>query len=534
MLIRTAAFAAAVFITQSLCGQQPCEKLAELKLPHSTITSALSTPAGQVAATFGGAPIQTPARCVVKGIARPTSDSEIKFEVWLPTAGWNGRYQQLGNGGWAGGIPTQPLAVSVQRGYAAAGTDDGHESTGAAGASWAIGHPEKLIDFGYRALHETNQQAKAIISAFYGKDAARSYFFGCSDGGREALMEAQRYPEDFDGIIAGAPAYDWSHHFTGFIWNEQALLKDAASAIPPTKLPMIQAAALAVCDGNDGVKDGLVEDPRTCRFDPSVLTCKGADAPECLTAPQVAALKKIYEGPKNPRTGKQIYPGYPPSVEGVPGAWSPWIITNPPDKAIQFAFGNSYYGHAVFETQSWDFRELNFDSDVQYGDDKAGHIINANNPDLRSFRAHGGKLIQYHGWADAAIAPVSSIDYYEKVTAFLNRYPDARVASRRPVNEFYRLFMVPGMSHCAGGIGPNKFGNGLPAGDAEHDVVVALEQWVEKGVAPDKIIGTGTVVGQTSKTLTRPLCPYPQVAQYNGTGDPNSAASFTCAAPKQP
>jgi hypothetical protein len=514
-----------------LSAQQPCENLAHLNLPHVTITSADLIAAGPFVGYngFGKVPAVTlPARCVVKGTSRPTSDSEINFEVWLPAENWNGKYQQAGNGGWAGAIPTQAFADPLRRGYATAATDDGHKGA-LTGATWAIGHPEKLIDFGYRAVHETGTQARAIIHAYYGKDPSRAYFVGCSDGGREALMEAQRYPEDFDGIIAGAPANFWSHLFTGFIWNEQALLKDSASGIPPAKLPAIQKAALASCDAQDGVEDGLIEDPRACHFDPAVLTCKGADGPQCLTAPQVDAVRKIYAGPKNPRTGAQIFPGYPPGTEAAPGTWGAWITPAAPQSAIQFAFGNSYYAHAVFGDLQWDYRTLNFDKDVAYGDDKAGTILNSTNPDLRGFRAHGGKLIQYHGWGDAAISPVNSIDYYEQVRSFL--------AKSGQIDGFYRLFMVPGMGHCGGGTGPNSFGNdpstGSPApADPERDIVAALERWVEKGVAPAKLIGTGAAAGDPSKKLTRPLCPYPQVARYQGAGDPNDAASFVCAAPK--
>jgi feruloyl esterase len=528
-----------LFWVQSTPAQQPCEKLAELHLPRTSITSAALVPAGPIPGRSANTPpIEAPERCVVKGVARPTSDSEIGFEVWLPVAGWNGKYQQVGNGGWAGAIPVGSLVRAIQRGYAAAGTDDGHQSRGAGDATWAIGHPEKLIDFGWRAVHQTSVQAKAVIRAFYGRDPAYNYFVGCSDGGREALSEAQRFPEDFHGIIAGAPAYDWSHHFTGFIWNQQALLAEPGSAIPPAKLPAIQKAAVAACDSLDGVNDGLVEDPRACRFDPAVLTCQGADGPDCLTAPQVAALQKIYAGPKNPRTGKQIYPGYSPGTEGAPGSWAGWIINTPPESAIQFAFGNSYYGHAVFEDRNWDYRSLDYDADVEFGDRKAGVVINANNPDLRSFRARGGKLLMYHGWGDAAIAPLSSIDYYEKVTAFLSKYPDARSDASRPVQDFFRLFMVPGLGHCASGLGPNHFGNdsyaadGIP-GDPDRDILAALERWVEQGAAPARLIGTGTAVNDPSKTLTRPLCPYPLEVRYNGTGDPNQAASFSCAEPAE-
>lgn len=519
-----------------LCAEQTCDRMMELKLPHSEITSAVLEPAQTISiGGLGNSPrIDVPARCVVKAIARPTTDSEIKVEVWLPAASWNGRYLQAGNGGWAGSIPASSLANAIQRGYAVAGTNGGHDTGHPSGpAGWAIGHPEKLIDFGHRALHETGVQAKAIVRAFYGKAATKSYFVGCSDGGREALMEAQRYPEDFDGIIAGAPANDWSNHFTGFVWNEQALLKDPASLIPPEKLRTIQKAVLAACDDRDGVKDGLLEDPRSCHFDPAVLTCKAADSSECLTPPQVVALKKIYDGPKNPRTGKQIYPGYPPGHEAIPGAWQPWIIASPQEKSIQIMFGNSFYGQAVFEDPQWNFRTLNFDTHVTLAAEKAGTVLNSTNPDLRSFRAHGGKLIQYHGWADAAIAPAGSIEYYEKVLSFFSTYPDARIG-KRPVSEFYRLFMVPGMGHCGGGIGPNSFGNGSNrfSSDPERDLISALERWVEKGVAPERFIGTGTATGDPAKTLTRPLCPFPQVARYNGSGDPNEAASFSCTAPK--
>jgi feruloyl esterase len=467
-------------------------------------------------------------------VGRPTSDSEIRIEVWLPASGWNSRYQQAGNGGWAGGIPSGALAQAVRRGYAAAGTDDGHKSDGTISAAWAIGHPEKLIDFGYRALGETAATAKAVIRAFYGKDPAYSYFVGCSDGGREALMVAQRFPEEFNGVISGAPANDWSHLFTGFVWDEQALLGEPGSWIPPAKLPVIYKAALASCDGQDGVKDGLLEDPSACRFDPSILTGKDADGPDCLTPKQVAALKRIYTGPVNPRTGKSIYPGYPPGSEGF--AWVGPLIADPPEKASQFQFGNSYYGQAVFENPNWDFRKLDFDTDVAFGDAKAGAILNSASPDLRSFRARGGKLIQYHGWADALVTPLGSVEYYRKVEAFLTKFPDARSDASRPVRDFYRLFMVPGMGHCAGGIGPCNFGNSgsrgaAGSGDPESDILAALEHWVEKGIAPGRIIGRGTAVGDSSKPLTRPLCPYPQVARYNGSGDPNDAASFACAAP---
>ena len=512
-------------------AQQACADLMDLDLPYTTITSAAMVAEGPIPrpAIFGNAgPVVAPARCEVKAIARPTTDSEIRLEVWLPVSGWNGKYLQLGNGGWAGSINRAGLVGPLRRGYAVAATDNGHGAE--PGATWAIGHPEKLIDFGHRAVHETSVQAKAILRAYFGRDQAWSYFNGCSDGGREALMEAQRYPEDFEGIIAGAPANNWSHLFTGFVWNERAL---AETPIPPAKLAAVQTAAVAACDALDGVEDGLIDDPRACRFDPGSLVCQAGDAPDCLTDGQVATLRKIYGGPTNPRTGERIFPGYPVGTEAVPGGWVPWIVPQTPQApSIQANFGNSYYGHAVFEELEWDPSTLDFDADVAFGDAKAGAVLNATSPDLRSFRANGGKLIHYHGWGDAAIAAESSIDYYESVRAFLSRFPDPR-SDGTDIDEFYRLFMVPGMGHCGGGIGPNQFGNGFgsTSTDAERDLLSALEAWVEQDRAPAKLIGTRTAVGDPTVTLTRPLCPYPQTARYLGSGDPNEAENFACALP---
>jgi hypothetical protein len=349
------------------------------------------------------------------------------------------------------------ISASVQ-GYAVSATDDGHHTEGRMpDASWAVGHPEKLIDFGYRSLHETARLSKSILEAYYGKTAAHAYFSGCSDGGREALTEAERYPEDFDGIVAGAPANHWTHHLSGFVWDEIALNEKPESKITTEQLPVIEKAALAACDAQDGVKDGLIEDPRECRFDPSVLLCKGAPAAECLTQPQIETLKKIYAGPKNPKTGEQIYPGYEPGGEAESGGWSPWIL----GLSLQSLFGNSFMGQAVHEQTNWDWHTMDFDRDVRLADEKTAAVLNSYNPDLRSFRDHGGKLIQYHGWADAAIAPRDSIDFYEKVASFLNQYPDPRSSNPGDTSAFYRLFMVPGLQHCVGGA-HRDLGSGFP------------------------------------------------------------------------
>ena len=516
-------FVAAVLFAWPAAAQQTCENLTALKLPHTSVTSAVIPPV----VTFQTTPIA--AHCAVQAVMHPTSDSSIRFELWMPVSGWNGKYFQVGNGGWAGSIPVNSFAEPLSRGYAVAGTDDGH--TGG-GAEWAIGHPEKLKDFGYRALHETRLQSTAIIEAFYGKRTTRNYFFGCSDGGREALMEAQRFADDFDGIIAGAPANNWSHLLTTALWIEQALMNDPASTIPQAKLPLIQKAALEQCDALDGVKDGLIEDPRACHLNVKAITCKGIDAADCLTPPQATALEKIYSGPVNARTGAKIHPGFPPGTEAVTGTWSDWLIPGGRQAPAAFGFANTYWLQAVYEGLKTDFRTLNFDSDVAFADEKTAAALNSTNPDLRSFRARGGKLIQYHGWGDAAIPAQDSIDYYEAVQAFLSKYPDGRTLTRIEVADFYRLFLVPGMSHCGGGLGPNVFGNGATVAgakdDPERDLITALDQWVEKGTAPDHLIGTGKVIADPTKVLTRPLCAYPKMARYKGSGDVNDASNFSC------
>jgi hypothetical protein len=525
---------------QTRAVTRSCESLTMLSLPHATIASSTTSPAGQTTMTTiqGPLTLDVPARCEVRGISRPSADSEIGFEVWLPLNGWNGKYQQKGNGGFAGSINRAALVDPVRRGYVAAATDDGHDAMKTPQATFAVGHPEKVIDFGYRAVHDTSEQAKAIATAFYGIAPTRSYFVGCSDGGREALMEAQRFPEDFDGILAGAPAHDWSHLFTQFVWNELALSKDVAHRLPAEKLPIIQRAVVAACDASDGLKDGLVSNPLACHFDPAVLVCKGADGSDCLSTAQVETLKALYGGPKNPRTGEQIFPGLVTSgAEAMPMNWPLWVLGAAPGRSAQAGFGVSYYRDVVFEQPGWELRSMDFDRDVRVSNEKVAPIFNATNSDLRSFRAHGGKLLQYHGWADSAIAAPSSIAYYEAVKAFLATVPDAR-STAKSVDDFYRLFMVPGMAHCSQGVGPVHFGNdatdfGTAKGspDPERDIFTALERWVEQSIAPDRLIGSGPSPVDATKTMTRPLCPYPQQARYKSSGDINDAANFACAIP---
>ena len=512
----------------SASAQRSCESLTNLVLSDATISSAIAVSAGAFKPPSGpGQPAASllPAFCRVQGVAKPSSDSEIKFEVWLPASGWNGKLEQVGNGGFAGAIPEFAMAQPLHRGYATAATDDGH--AGGTGASWAIDHPEKVIDFGYRAVHVVSIQAKAIVAAFYGSSPKLSYFVGCSDGGREALMEAQRFPDDFRGIVAGAPANYWTHlQFKG-LWDERAV-EDPGSFIPPEKLKVLQDASLAACDSLDGLKDGLIENPRLCHFNPAVVQCKGADTASCLTESQVQAARKIYGPAVNSETGAAIAPGFSPGAEANPANWALWITgTKLGQPTIGAFFANAFFSGMVFGNSKLDVHTVNFGSDVRLTDDKLALILNADNPDLRAFKSHGGKLIQYAGWGDAAIPPQGSVDYFESVQSAMGN-----------TKEFYRLFMVPGMSHCGGGAGANVFGNGaeVPNADASNDVVMALDRWVEDGLAPAEIVATRYVDNNSAKgvEMTRPLCPYPHQALYNGSGDPNRASSFTCRIPAGP
>jgi hypothetical protein len=484
-------------------GATSCEALVALSLPHVTIQEARVVAAGD-----GGPGV--PAYCRVLGTSRPTSDSEIRFEVAIPAKeSWNGRYLQVGNGGFAGDIPEDEILEGVAAGYASAGTDDGHESRSGVDASWALGHPEKLIDFGYRALKETTDAARAIVRAHTGKAPVHSYFTGCSDGGREALMEAQRYPDDFDGIVAGAPANDWTHLFVGGAWAEQALLATPASYVPPSKLRALEDAALHAC----GDEDGVIEDPLSCHFDPAVLRCKGKDNDQCLTDAQIKAVRAIYAGPKNARTSEPIMSGYDPGSEGEARGWQSWIVGRAPGAeggAALYEFARNFFGYVIFGDPKYDIRRLNFDADVATTDAKTAAILNAYVPDLGPFQKHGGKLLQYHGWGDAAVPPRSSIAYYEAVRKKMG-----------DTSAFYRLFLAPGMLHCEGGAGPNVLST-LPA----------ISDWVEGGKAPERVLATKMVGEGASARVdrTRPLCPYPLLARWDGKGDRKRAESYACAA----
>jgi feruloyl esterase len=496
-----------------------CESLAALKLPQTTIAVAAPVAVGQFQPPTGQSIRVPAAACRVTGSIKPSSDSDIRFEVWMPASDWNGKMQGIGNGGFAGDIWFGSLAALSAQGYAAVSTDTGHAAN-ALDASWALGHPEKVIDFGHRAIHEAAVAAKAIIEAFYGNRPSRAYFASCSNGGRQALMEAQRYPDDYDGILAGAPANYWTHNLTVGL-ADFAIQSDPARSLSPAKLAAIEAEALAACDADDGVQDEVIENPAHCKFNPSALLCPGTETNACLTAGQIEGLKKMLAGPQL-SSGKTIFPGH--AVGGMTGAdgWPGWITgSGSGARGAGPTLGIGFYTNMVFERADWDPRTFSIDRDLKVADEKLAATLNATDPDLSRFSRRGGKLIVYHGWSDAAIAPANAIDYYNSVAA---RMGTASTGS------FMRLYMVPGMQHCADGPGVTNFGQVGPApADRAHNILTALRAWVEDNVAPQEIIATKYRPGSTTEVVrTRPICPYPQVARWNGAGSTDDAANFTC------
>jgi feruloyl esterase len=482
MMIRL--LCAAAVLAGAAAAAPTCEALAALTIPNTTIESAVT-----------GAPPY----CRVTAVAKPVPDSEIRIEVWLPPAErWNGKFLGTGNGGYSGALSYQAMEHALKQGYATAGSDTGHPG---ADLKFGLGHPEKINDWGYRAVHVMTETARLIVRAYYGRFAAHSYFAGCSTGGQQGLSEAQRFPADYDGIVAGDPGYNRVRLNVGFLWSWAA-----AGAVPASKLPVVYRAAIDACDAIDGIKDVVIDDPRRCRFDPGALLCQGPDGAGCLTAGEVAAVRKVYDGARNPRTGERIYPGWARGSEapaaGPIGSWAGYFVGRAEPARVEF------WRYWVFDDPAWDPRSFDFDRDVSYAEAKLA-AVSAVDPDLGAFQRRGGKLIMYHGWADPVAPPEDAVGYYERVAGAMG--------GLEKTAGFFRLFMAPGMAHCGGGPGPNTF-----------DALGALDLWVAKGVAPNRILASHSNAGKVDRT--RPLCPYPQAARWTGSGSTDDATAFVCAA----
>lgn len=476
---------------------EACGALTSLTMPDVTINDAAMVNAGAFTPPGEPKPSTVPAFCRVQGVATPTSDSHIEFEVWIPRDTWNGKFQAVGVGGYFGSISYGAMVDALARGYAVEGNDVGH--TGG-DLSFGLGHPEKVVDWAWRAMHVSAQAGKLVVRNATGAWPQYSYFVGCSSGGHQALSEAQRFPETFDGMIAGNPANNRVHLVAAYLYSWLALHDERGAALVSNeKLQMITKAAVATC----GDKDGVIQEPRSCAFDPASLLCEAAENGECLTARQIDAVKKVYRGVHNPRTGERIYAGW---TVGTEAGW-PAYLTTP-----KVPMRSEVLGWFLFNNPAWDFRSFDFDKDLAYANEKIGYMA-AVNPDLSKFKARGGKLIMYAGGSDPIVPPEDGAAYYESVAK--------QMGGLASIQDFYRFFTVPGMGHCGGG-----------AGTSDFDMLTALEAWVERGVAPNTILATHSTNGAVDRS--RPLCPYPTVARWTGKGDAASAENYTCRAAAKP
>ena len=477
----------------------PCESLAGIAVTNGEVLSAQSVPAGAFAppvapnATASAAFKALPAFCRVTLKLTPSADSDIRVEVWLPLSGWNRKLQASGNGGLGGAIPYPAMAASVKAGYAAAGTDTGHVG---GNADFVAGHPEKLVDFGHRAIHEMTVTAKMMVAAHYDAPPARAYFNSCSTGGRQALIEAQRYPDDFDGIVAGDPSWDQMRLYAARVWLNTYVNRSPAAAIPASKYPMIHNAVLDRCDALDGVKDGVIENPARCSFDFATLTCKGEDRADCLTTDQVETARAMTRPIRDPKSGAVLHPGryYPGSELGWGGVAGP------------APSGESHEGmRKIVFTPDWDYHTITVPDDVERAVKADRGLLYGGDPNLSRFFSRGGKLLMYHGWADPLVSPDTSLIMHQQISS----------ASGASSANSLALFMVPGMGHCQGGPGTDVF-----------DKVAALDRWVETGLKPQSIEAAHMTAGAVDRT--RPLCAYPATARYIGSGSTDDAKNFRC------
>ena len=504
-----AAVAAALCAAQAVAAGMPCADLATLDLPETVIDLAVEVPAGPFSfgnvaptCTSDKAATQLPAFCRVQATIAP----QIKIEVWLPLQGWNGRFQGLGNHGFAGNIEYSDMGPELVKGYAVAGTDTGHQG---AGTAW-MSNQQQIVDYGSRGIHEMTVKAKAIVAAFYGAAPKYSYFNGCSTGGKEGLMEAQRYPQDYDGInVAGSANFDQIGNRVQYVWNGQVSF-GSGTPLAGATLALINNAAVAACDGLDGVVDGVIDDPRACNFQPASLLCQAGQTSGCLTPAQVTALEKVYQGPRNPRTGEELYPGL---VRGSERGWGGH--TAGPNI---FSTADQFFKFMVYHDPSWDYRTFNFDSDFAYAKANYSALIDAVDPDLSAFRKRGGKLLFSHLWSSTTHAATKSIEYYDQVAALMHGGDKDNGERYGKTREFFRLFMVPSAS---GSKGPDTF-----------DAMPDLERWVEQGIPPKSLLAVHKTAGVVDRT--RPVCPYPERAVYKGTGSTDDAETFVCRRPRGP
>ena len=483
-----------------------CENIASLALPDGKITSATLVAAGEFTPPKGGLMMggpgggavfkAAPAFCRVAAALTPTPDSDIKIEVWMPAENWNGKLVGVGNGVWAGSISYSALAEPLARGYATVATDTGHVGSGM-DAKFAVGHKEKLIDFGYRAIHEMTVKAKTIIAAYYGRKEQRSLWVSCSTGGRQGLMEAYRYPEDYDGISSMAPANPMVGLMISSLWTGYATMKNDLRRLTMPQIMAVHKAFVSQCDEKDGLKDGIAGNPERCNFDPGIIQCKGEDNNNCLTEPQVDALHDIYDGVKNPRTGERIFAGFEPGSEqqlmALIGGKEP------------FPVATSYFRDIVFKDPQWDYKSFDYDKDLAASYEAGRDILDVPSNGMDKFFNGGGKLLLSHGWSDGLIPAGNTVAFYKSMTANMNPKKAA---------DSVRLFMLPGVGHCGGGEAPGV-----------TDMLSVIDQWVETGRAPDRIIASNP---PNQKQMSRPICPYPEIAKYTGSGSTDEAANFEC------
>lgn len=481
-----------------------CEAVAAARFDNTT-TTVTQIAAGSFTPPTGAAIANVPAFCRVQATLKPSTDSDIKVELWLPQEKWNGRFLGLGNGGYAGSLDYLSLAANLKRGYAVVHTDMGTAPTNGLSGGELTGHPEKWLDWGHRSTHLMTTLSKSLLQTYYQQSPKKSYFYGCSTGGGQGMHEAQRYPEDYDGIVAGAPGHNRLGTHQSILWTFAATQRSQASYIPAATFNALAASIKSACDGADGLVDGIISRPDLCKPDLS-----------SLTAEQAEAMRKIYAGPTHAVTGAQIFPGL------LPG-FMPTFPNDPPSPTQQVWFNGIF--NWVFGAD-WNWRNFDFGADVDTMQAQLSAIVDATNPDLSAFRARGGKMIAYQGLADDIVAPGE-----------IARYVDAVKDRLGERDSFLRLFNAPGVGHCGGGDAPNMFGNTESNiafyGDPERDVLTALQTWVEEGRAPAQLIAT-QFQGNDSKAAKlrdRPLCVYPQVARYKGSGDPNAASSFSCVNP---